>query len=54
MDRENSLLVGRTGQITKEVTVVDVHKGKFGTDIRVKEDDGEEYWTNLNESIVID
>ena len=47
-------LKGKSGQIIKEITVVDVQETDFGTDIRVKESDGEEYWTNLDDSIIFD
>ncbi|GGB41869.1 hypothetical protein GCM10011409_19260 [Lentibacillus populi] len=54
MNQEKELEKGMTGKITKDITVVDVQKNSYGTDIRVKEDDGAEYWTSYNEEINLD
>ncbi|MGN7328738.1 hypothetical protein [Bacillus pumilus] len=43
-------LIGKTGEVIKEFKVIDTsHTGEI-VNIRVQDQDGEVYWTSLNES----
>jgi hypothetical protein len=42
-------LIGQTGSITRNFTIIDAKEGRFGVDIRVRDDRGEEYWTSLED-----
>lgn len=54
MDKSLKIHKGMKGKITKEIVIIDVQTTEIGTDIRVQEDSGDEYWTRYDEKITID
>jgi hypothetical protein len=47
-------LVGKTGIITKDIVIVDAKESAHEINIRVRESDGEEYWTSLDSDVSLD
>ncbi len=48
-------LIGTTGQYIRNFTIVDAKDGDHGTvDIRVSDDMGNVFWTELDESVSLD
>ncbi|MFJ8069622.1 hypothetical protein ACIQZD_11830 [Peribacillus sp. NPDC096447] len=47
-------LIGKKGTITKDFTVIDAKKDVYGVYIRIKERDGEKYWTSLDKDLVLE
>lgn len=42
-------LIGQTGSITRNFTIVDAKEYPTGVDVRVSDSMGEEYWTGLED-----
>lgn len=42
-------LIGQTGSVTRNFTIVDALEYPTGVSIRVSDDMGEEYWTGLDD-----
>ncbi|WP_198512474.1 hypothetical protein [Bacillus sp. mrc49] len=43
-------LIGQTGSVTLKLTIVDAKEYPTGTEIRVSDNMGEEYWTGFDDS----
>ncbi|PEQ94774.1 hypothetical protein [Bacillus cereus] len=52
-ENAKDILVGRTGQITRNVEIIDAKKSTIGgvksVSVRVRDNVGNEYWTELEE-----
>ncbi|WP_340373728.1 hypothetical protein [Peribacillus sp. FSL E2-0218] len=42
-------LIGKTGSVTRKLTIVDAKEYPTGTEIRVSDNMGDEYWTGLED-----
>ncbi|MGE6379989.1 hypothetical protein [Peribacillus muralis] len=42
-------LIGQTGSVTRNLTIVDAKEYPTGTSVRVSDNMGEEYWTGLED-----
>ncbi|WP_180235415.1 hypothetical protein [Bacillus cereus] len=42
-------LIGQTGQITRNVEIVDAKESREGVSVRVSDNVGNEYWTDLED-----
>ncbi|QSB48796.1 hypothetical protein [Parageobacillus toebii] len=42
-------LIGSTGSITRRVTIIDAKEYPTGVSVRVSDEMGEEYWTDLED-----
>jgi hypothetical protein len=47
-------LIGKRGTITKQIEIIDAHESIQGINVRIKESDGEEYWTQFDGDIQLD
>ncbi|MBU8684390.1 hypothetical protein MOE23_06730 [Bacillus haynesii] len=43
-------LIGKTGEVIKEFEIVDANQTGSIVNIRVQEEDGEVYWTSIDDS----
>ncbi|MGG0284105.1 hypothetical protein ABEY41_03040 [Peribacillus butanolivorans] len=44
-------LIGKTGEITKDIEIIDADEREHGISVRVRESSGEVYWTTLDADI---
>ncbi|WP_179191708.1 hypothetical protein [Bacillus thuringiensis] len=42
-------LIGQTGTITRNIEIIDATETKHGVSVRVSDNVGEVYWTDLND-----
>ncbi|MED1384441.1 hypothetical protein [Bacillus mycoides] len=42
-------LIGQTGQITRNVEIIDAKESREGVSVRVSDNVGNEYWTDLED-----